>query len=389
MAFDILKGNRRKDLERRFITFSEQLAQAFAQIKTDMGEVNRKIDSNQQEVERIGQWIDYLNRSNQRLSEHSSRLSEKYEKITENHQKLHTSHHELRSGHSQVSEIAARTAEEVKNKHQELSEAISEHREGLKSEFHSRLKEHQEASEEDIRRLKTWIDYLSTHLERQKAKEEDLKQDITRIQKNWLEAYSKLRELVNGLQHENGELKSSLSSVQQELVSAKEELEKSHDFAESRILQAKSELSEQIKELRAIAERPRHASQEPEMTPLQSRPQPAQQSQVFQQPVVQQVSPSTPFQRHIMSRVMPNRKGYVLKFILDLVGESKYSTKEVEEIVVNEKQLCGRTSFYAYLKELKLKGRLAYAEIDERTILVSTDTQQKLTDGLSERLERS
>ena len=75
---------------------------------------------------------------------------------------------------------------------------------------------------------------------------------------------------------------------------------------------------------------------------------------------------------------MPNRRGYVLKFILNLASESKYSTKEVEEIVVNDKQLCGRTSFYAYLKELKLRGKLNYADIDERTIIVNTDSQQKL-----------
>ena len=61
-----------------------------------------------------------------------------------------------------------------------------------------------------------------------------------------------------------------------------------------------------------------------------------------------------------------------------LISENKYSTKELEETVVNEKQLCGRTSFYAYIKELKLKGRIGYAEIDERTILVNTDSQQTL-----------
>ena len=94
--------------------------------------------------------------------------------------------------------------------------------------------------------------------------------------------------------------------------------------------------------------------------------------------------PQSSFQRHIISRVMPNRKGYVLKFILDLIKENQYSTKEIEEVVVGEKQLCGRTSFYAYLKELKLKGRIAYAEIDERSILVCTDPQQTL----GERLDR-
>ncbi len=97
------------------------------------------------------------------------------------------------------------------------------------------------------------------------------------------------------------------------------------------------------------------------------------------QPVIQQVSfPTSSFQRQILSRVMHNRKGYVLKMITDLISENKFSTRELEDIVVNEKQLCGRTSFFAYLKELKLKGRINYAEIDDRVILVSTDSQQRL-----------
>ncbi|MBU2560869.1 MAG: hypothetical protein KKD17_01115 [Nanoarchaeota archaeon] len=360
MVFQILGGKKKKELERKFTTFSEQLAQAFAQIKTDIGEINHKVDSNQKDMEKIGQWIDYLNRSNQRLSEHNLKLLQKYEKITENHQKLHSSHSDLSSSHSRTAQMA----ENLENRHQELSRAILTHKDELKSEVHNSLKEHREASEHELKRLKTWVDYLSAHIDRQKTKEEALKQDIEGIQKNWLEAYSKLRELVNGLKGENNELKASLDSVRDELYNSQKELENTKNLAKSHILEAKSELSQQIQALKAISQ--------------QAPPQPLPVMQQVQ-PVVQQVSPApNSFQRHIMSRVLPNRKGYVLKFILDLVGENKYSTKELEEIVVNEKQLCGRTSFYAYLKELKLKGRINYAELDERQILVSTDPQQRL-----------
>ncbi|MBN1544747.1 hypothetical protein JW898_04780 [Candidatus Woesearchaeota archaeon] len=360
MVFQIIGGKRKKELERKFTTFSEQLAQAFAQIKTDIGEINNKVDSNQKEMEKLGQWIDYLNRSNQRLSEHNLKLLQKYEKISENHQKLHSSHSELSSNHSRTAQMA----ENLENRHQELSKALSTHKDALKSEIHNSFREHKEASEQELKRLKTWVDYLSGHIERQKAKEDALKQDITGIQRNWLESYSKLREIVNSLKTENDELKSDLVSVRDNLYNSQKELENAKNLARSHILEAKSELSQQIHALKAASHQ------------VQVQPQPILQ-QI--QPVAQQVSPApNSFQRHIMSRVLPNRKGYVLKFILDLVGENKYSTKELEEIVVSEKQLCGRTSFYAYLKELKLKGRINYAELDERQILVSTDPQQRL-----------
>ena len=355
MVFNILKGKKKKDLEKKFTTFSEQLAQAFAQIKTDISETNNRIESNQREMERITQWIDYLNRSNQRLSEAHSKLLQKHEKITENSLKLHSSHRELNSSHLKT----AKLAEHLENKHKELSSVILAHKNSLKSELNEQIKAHKEACEQEINRLKSWIDYFSTHLERQKSKEYVLKQDIEKNNKQWLEAYSKLRELLNGLRSENNELKASLSTVSKELAETRNELENTKDMARSHITEAKSELSKQIQAIKPAAQQPLPLSR----------------------PVVQEVSPTvSSFQRHIMSRVMPNRKGYVLKFILDLAKESKYSTKEAEEIVVNEKQLCGRTSFYAYLKELKLRGKLSYANIDERTIIVNTDAQQRLVE---------
>jgi chromosome segregation ATPase len=356
MVFNLLKINKKKDLEKRFTTFSEQLAQAFAQIKTDIGEANNRIESNQQEMERIGQWIEYLNRSNQRLAEANSRILQKHEKITENHQKLHASHRELHQEHSRTS----RTAENLENSHQELSRAVSTHKNELKSELNNQFQEQREAYEKELQRLKSWVDYLSTHIDAQKRKEGDIRQDLENREKTWLETYSKLRALLNGLQSENSELKSTMANLKRDVMVAREDLENVQKTAKNNLFEAKSEFSEQIHALRNM----------PQTVQPQPIPQPVQQ-------VVQKVSPTgSSFQKHIISRVMPNRKGYVLKMIMGLVEENKYSTKEIEEMVVNEKQLCGRTSFYAYLKELKLKGRLSYAEIEDRTILVSTESQQ-------------
>jgi chromosome segregation ATPase len=356
MAFDLFRGNRSKEVERKITTFSEQLTRAFGKIKDDIQAVTSKVDANQLELGQLRQWVDYLHRCNQHLAASHDRIAQKHDKIAENHQKLHSSHNELHSSHSKT----ARMAENLENRHQELSSAISANKAELKSELHSHLKAHREASEKEMAKLKAWVDYLSTHINAHKRKEDDLKQNLAKLQEDWVKTYSQLRELVNSLKTENNELKVNMTALQKELKTGKEEVENAKTLAKSHILEVKSELFRQLDALK-----------------------PAQQQAVqAQQPALQQVSvpvmAASSFQKHIISRVMPNRRGYVLKFMLDLIAGNAYSTKELEEIVVNEKQLCGRTSFYAYLKELKLKGRINYAEIDERQILVSTDSQQRL-----------
>jgi septal ring factor EnvC (AmiA/AmiB activator) len=359
MAFDIFGGNKKKEVERKITTFSEQLTRAFGQIKDDISTVSSKIDANQKDMEKLQQWIDYLHRYNQQLSASHARIAQKHDKIAENHQKLHSSHNELHSSHTKT----AKLAENLENRHQELSNAILAGKDELMGELHSRLKVHKENSEKEMAKLKVWVDYLSTHVNAHKRKEDDLRQDIAKMQEEWLKSYSQLRELVNALKTENTELKTNINSIQKEMKTSKEDVENAKNLAKSHILEAKSEIFRQLEALK------------PAPQPKVTEPQPIiQQVSV---PAIQAMTASS-FQKHIISRVMPNRRGYVLKFILDLIAGNSYSTKEIEEIVVNEKQLCGRTSFYAYLKELKLKGRINYAEIDERQILVSTDTQQRL-----------
>lgn len=397
MKLSLFKSNKSKEVERKFTTFSEQLTQVFGQIKNDIESINHRLDSSQSEVERLGQWIGYLNRHTQHVSESNSKILQKFEKITENHEKLHTSHNALTESHAEI----IRKAQNLENSHQKLSETISGHKDALKTEIkqelHGHIKQHREDSEQEIRRLKAWIDYFSTYVDRQKAKEDALKQDISKVEHGWLESYSKLRELVNGIKSENTELKGELSSqvtdVRSELEQARNELKNTIlelETTKSELSTAKSAIENTAQELqntRNLAESLKSIPKSetlPQNQPVQAPvPQLQQVVQPVAQPVFQQVSPAqSSFQRHIMSRVLPNRKGYVLKFILDLVKENRHSTKEIEEIVVNDKQLCGRTSFYAYLKELKLRGKITYADIDERQILISTDTQQTLMDKI-------
>lgn len=61
------------------------------------------------------------------------------------------------------------------------------------------------------------------------------------------------------------------------------------------------------------------------------------------------------FERNVMRKVMSKRKEYVMEQILMLVNKGKHSTSEIEDIVVNDKVLCGRTAFYDYLRELRYK----------------------------------
>ncbi|MFC1741035.1 hypothetical protein ACFL3V_00675 [Nanoarchaeota archaeon] len=390
-----LGKNNKNELEKRFTTFSEQLIHAFAQIKTDISEVHHKLESNQTEMGRMYQWIEYLNRHTQRIAEHNSKISQKAQKITENHLKLHNSHQELHSEH----ENTAKIAKTIENSHQRLSEDISTNKQKLKSEVMDQLRQHKQASSEDLERLKAWIDYFSVHIDRQKGKEDDLRQDLSRAEKSWLESYSTLRELLNGLKSENGELKESVSEVYSELETTRNELKMAISELESvtgDITGTKTAIDELREDLEKTRKNTENLAQNQKFQPksesseqlIVAPPQANQPISTVQPPVQHinqvQMPPQTTFQRHIMSRVLPNRKGYVLKFIIQLISEGKYSTKELEEAIVNEKQLCGRTSFYAYIKELKLKGRIGYAEIDERTILVNTDTQQSIQRSISD-----
>jgi phage shock protein A len=386
MAMLVFGRNRKREMEHRFATFSEQLNHAFAQIKSDLNGIMVRVDSNQRDMEKVYQWIEYLNRHTQRLADNNSKITQKFDKIDENHQKLHTSHRELHTSHTRT----AMLAESLENRHQEFQKTVLRHKDAIQEDVESQLLQHKTAAEHEIARLKAWIDYFSTHLDRQKAKEDDLKKDISNVEKGWVEAYSQLKGLLNGIKTENTELKQHVSGVRNELNSAKLELDSAKSEIKAAIVQlegTKKELADthktldstnsELENIRNLALSRTSIEKSEVSPPPQPIQQPVQPIMMQPQPIIQQVSPAG-FQRHIMARVLPNRKGYVLKFILDLISENKHSTKEIEEIVVNEKQLCGRTSFYAYLKELKLKGRISYAEIDERSVLVNTDAQQRL-----------
>lgn len=76
------------------------------------------------------------------------------------------------------------------------------------------------------------------------------------------------------------------------------------------------------------------------------------------------------FVKRIASIIRPQRKEFVMQKILDLTEKGSYTTKQIETVIVKEKGLCGRTAFYDYLKELKIKNMVKINHQNGRKVLI-------------------
>ncbi|MBI2549688.1 hypothetical protein HYV83_00720 [Candidatus Woesearchaeota archaeon] len=79
----------------------------------------------------------------------------------------------------------------------------------------------------------------------------------------------------------------------------------------------------------------------------------------------------TQFENRVVSTLRSRRKDYVLKQILELAAKETHSTSEIEQIVVGEKALCGRTAFYDYIRELKHKRMIRPSEKGSKKVVVA------------------
>ncbi len=79
------------------------------------------------------------------------------------------------------------------------------------------------------------------------------------------------------------------------------------------------------------------------------------------------------FDRKIIAISRPVKKDYIMQQIMNLAEKGNYSTKQIESVIVKEKMLCGRTAFYDYLKEMKLRKELVLSEKGSRKVLVPRD----------------
>jgi len=132
--------------------------------------------------------------------------------------------------------------------------------------------------------------------------------------------------LIEGLKQEAAELKSSVNELRTELAAVK--------HAENRFVSGLN----------------------PNLIRTKSEPNPERKR--------------TPFETRVVSMLRSRKKDYVLKQILELASTKSHSTSEIEEIIVGEKALCGRTAFYDYLRELKHKKMISQAEKGEKKVVV-------------------
>ncbi len=82
----------------------------------------------------------------------------------------------------------------------------------------------------------------------------------------------------------------------------------------------------------------------------------------------------TYFENRVVSMLRSRKRDYVLKQILELAAKETHSTSEIEEIIVGEKALCGRTAFYDYMRELKHKRMIRYGEKGAKKIVFAEKT---------------
>lgn len=78
----------------------------------------------------------------------------------------------------------------------------------------------------------------------------------------------------------------------------------------------------------------------------------------------------TSFEKKLIALARPNKKDYVMQQMLNLADKKVYTTKQIEKIIVEEKEYCGRTTFYDYLRELKIKKYVKTSQLGSKKVLI-------------------
>ena len=73
----------------------------------------------------------------------------------------------------------------------------------------------------------------------------------------------------------------------------------------------------------------------------------------------------------LTSAINSQRQDYVIKKILDLTEKGMYSTKQIEDFIVKEQGLCGRTTFYQYLRDLRNRRMILQEKKNGKPVLSS------------------
>ena len=185
---------------------------------------------------------------------------------------------------------------------------------------------------EDIGLLKQWVSHLHV---RNKNLEDSHKQQID-VRKDEIHNVQKW---VDYLQRHNENMKDEMKSLTSNII----ELHKNN-----------KELIERIVKIE---------QKNTQISPVRTESEPENES--VSEPITR-----TKFETSMINQIRSNRKNYVIEKILNIVNEENLSTKQIERIVVHEKGLCGRTTFYSYLKELKDKKEVKQSKKGSKKVLV-------------------
>ena len=88
---------------------------------------------------------------------------------------------------------------------------------------------------------------------------------------------------------------------------------------------------------------------------------------------IREPDPKTPNKlvEKLTSAINSQRQDYIIKKILELTEKGTYSTKQIENFIVKEKGLCGRTTFYQYLRDLRNRRVILQEKKNKQSVLSS------------------
>ncbi|MFQ5474503.1 MAG: hypothetical protein ACE5DM_01575 [Candidatus Nanoarchaeia archaeon] len=239
-----------------------------------------------------------------------SKLNQWVGYLYQSQQDLHHKHSSLSDKHSKLHQEHSK----LSRSHSSMSKSID-----LKhAQVQSDIAGVHTLTKKEVESLKAWIAHFSGKIDNQRDIEAKLRKDVLSIQSQLYGVLSEFRQEISNMKSENKDLKEKVSALEHE--------PKPHLVPEPKT--------------QVVHEEP--------VFPANNR-----------------------FEQKILARIRPNRKNYVMQQILELIEDKTFSTREVEDIIVGEKQFCGRTSFYSYLRELKHRGKINYADIGEKTVLVA------------------
>jgi hypothetical protein len=226
----------------------------------------------------------------------------------------------------------------------------------------------------DVSQLKTWVVHLhqlqgdlkGDHVQHKYITQKELQeltQKINKLEGDQVTLAKYLSDMVVALQQK--------AQFESEFVSKLNKFESELELIKNR-RQERSEPTEKIGSVRTKSE--------PEFEFDSDSSISAEKAPLRQGTLNKIPRSSSVFEEKALRELRTHRKEYVLRKILDTLESDQFSTNALEEVIVERKGLCGRTSFFAYVKELRLQGLIDDVLVGKRKILAVNGKIAKKTE---------